>query len=58
MRCGFEEVRICNARESRIPHFNQYRLDVIDGKARNPICFSLKQYASNMRRQPTSQMQV
>jgi len=35
-RSGFIDVRVCNADESRIPDFNSYNLDVIDGKVRKP----------------------
>ncbi len=33
---GFQEVKICNAMESQIPHFNEYNLDSIKGKVRKP----------------------
>ncbi|TYQ25777.1 class I SAM-dependent methyltransferase [Pseudanabaena sp. UWO310] len=34
--CGFVNIRVCQAHESRIPDFNSYGLDVIDGKVRKP----------------------
>jgi predicted SAM-dependent methyltransferase len=34
--CGFVDIKICQAHESRIPDFNSYDLDIIDGKVRKP----------------------
>lgn len=34
--CGFVSIKICQANESRIPDFNSYSLDIIDGKVRKP----------------------
>jgi predicted SAM-dependent methyltransferase len=34
--CGFVDIKICQAHESRIPDFNSYGLDIIDGKVRKP----------------------
>ena len=33
---GFEEVRVCRERESKIPKFNDFELDVLEGKPRKP----------------------
>lgn len=33
---GFVDVRVCCADESRIPDFNSYSLDVVEGKIRKP----------------------
>jgi hypothetical protein len=33
---GFVDVRVCRADESRIPDFNSYSLDVVEGKVRKP----------------------
>ena len=33
---GFIDVRVCRADDSRIPDFNSYGLDMIDGKIRKP----------------------
>jgi predicted SAM-dependent methyltransferase len=33
---GFVEVKICQAHESRIDNFNDYKLDMVDGKVRKP----------------------
>lgn len=33
---GFVDVRVCRADESRIPDFNFYSLDVVEGKIRKP----------------------
>jgi hypothetical protein len=35
-RAGFVEVRICAATESRIPEFEKYSLDALNGVARKP----------------------
>jgi predicted SAM-dependent methyltransferase len=35
-RAGFSEPRVVAAGESRIPHFSDYRLDVVDGRIRKP----------------------
>ena len=35
-KVGFVGVKTCRADESRIPNFNSYNLDVIDGKVRKP----------------------
>ena len=34
--CGFVNIKICQAHESRIPDFNSYGLDIIDGNVRKP----------------------
>jgi SAM-dependent methyltransferase len=34
--CGFVDIQACRANESRIPDFNTYRLDFIDGVPRKP----------------------
>jgi hypothetical protein len=36
-QAGFIDVRICRADESRIPDFNSYNLDVVEGKVRKPV---------------------
>jgi predicted SAM-dependent methyltransferase len=36
-QAGFIDVRICRADESRIPDFNSYNLDVVEGIVRKPI---------------------
>lgn len=33
---GFVDIKTCQAHESRIPDFNSYELDIIDGKVRKP----------------------
>jgi hypothetical protein len=33
---GFIDVRVCRADDSRIPDFNSYGLDMIEGKIRKP----------------------
>ncbi len=33
---GFVNVRVCQADESRIPGFNHYQLDVVEGRVRRP----------------------
>ena len=33
---GFEEVRVCGERESKISKFNDFELDVFEGKSRKP----------------------
>jgi SAM-dependent methyltransferase len=35
-RSGFVDIRVCLADESRIPDFNRYNLDMVDGKVRKP----------------------
>ncbi|MEM2154883.1 MAG: methyltransferase domain-containing protein [Nitrososphaeria archaeon] len=35
-KTGFKEVIVCRADQSRIPDFNSYNLDVIDGQIRKP----------------------
>jgi SAM-dependent methyltransferase len=35
-KVGFSDVRVCRADESRIPDFNSYGLDMIEGKIRKP----------------------
>lgn len=35
-KSSFIEVGVCQAEESRIPNFNSYNLDVLDGKIRKP----------------------
>jgi predicted SAM-dependent methyltransferase len=35
-RCGFSGVTVCGPRESRIPDFARFELDVIAGKSRKP----------------------
>lgn len=35
-QAGFMEVQVCQATESRIPHFNDYGLDVDQGRVRKP----------------------
>lgn len=35
-KSGFIEMSVCQAEESRIPNFNSYNLDVLDGKVRKP----------------------
>jgi predicted SAM-dependent methyltransferase len=35
-KTGFEQVIVCSADQSRIPDFNSYNLDVIDGQIRKP----------------------
>jgi hypothetical protein len=36
-QAGFIDVRICRADESRIPDFNSYNLDIVEGKVRKPV---------------------
>jgi predicted SAM-dependent methyltransferase len=36
IKTGFIDVRVCRADESRIPDFNIYNLDVVEGKIRKP----------------------
>jgi hypothetical protein len=33
---GFVDVRVCAADESRIPDFNRFQLDVVNGSIRKP----------------------
>ena len=35
-KAGFVDVRVCRADESKIPNFNSYNLDMIEGKVRKP----------------------
>lgn len=35
-QAGFVDIRVCRADESRIPDFNSYNLDMVDGKIRKP----------------------
>jgi predicted SAM-dependent methyltransferase len=35
-QAGFIDIRVCRAEESRIPDFNSYNLDIVDGKVRKP----------------------
>ena len=35
-RIGFIDIKICQAAESRIPSFNSYSFDVLDGVVRKP----------------------
>jgi SAM-dependent methyltransferase len=35
-RAGFVDIRVCRADESRIPDFNSYNLDIINGKVCKP----------------------
>jgi predicted SAM-dependent methyltransferase len=34
--CGFVDIKVCKADESRIPDFNRFQLDAIDGAPRKP----------------------
>lgn len=35
-KAGFKDIKVCSANESRIPDFNSYQLDMIEGKIRKP----------------------
>ncbi|MGI0492178.1 class I SAM-dependent methyltransferase [Alkalinema pantanalense CENA528] len=35
-QAGFTEIQVCQASESRIPHFNDFELDTLQGQVRKP----------------------
>jgi SAM-dependent methyltransferase len=35
-KIGFVDIQVCSATTSRIPNFNSYKLDIIEGKIRKP----------------------